>query len=357
MGRSINGVAILTPSFKNSGGAGGDPEAIRQRSERTATMAQSATLPLKAVERVEITTLIDNYVDLMLQDTPIVKRPALSSGQQLPGDTFVAEHGLSLMVTTCRGSESHSVLFDAGYNENGVMQNIDRLGIDLYAIEALVLSHAHMDHAGAIYAILNRISKPIPLLVHPEVFSFPRCLEQRDGNRVFFPRSFVKGDLESAGFTLMESKSPTLLANNTIAVTGEIERTTDFEKGLPNAFVQMKGGYRKDIIPDDQSLIVKLKNNRLVLITGCCHAGLINTIRYALKLTGIDKVSAVLGGLHLSGAFFETIIERTVAALKEINPEVIVPMHCTGWNAAKRLADTFPAAFILNSVGSKFILT
>jgi len=125
---------------------------------------------------------------------------------------------------------------------------------------------------------------------------------------------------------------------------------------LPNAYVQVDGHYQQDCILDDQSLIVKLKNKRLVLITGCCHAGIINTIRFALKLTGIDKVYGVLGGLHLSGAFFETVIERTVDALKEINPEVIVPMHCTGWNAVKRLADTFPGAFTLNSVGSKFNL-
>ena len=320
-------------------------------------MAQAATLPLNEVERVEITTLIDNYVDLMLPDTPIVKRPPLSTGKELPKDTLAAEHGLSLMVTTYRGSESHSILFDAGYNANGVMHNIDQLGIDIQTVEALVISHAHMDHGGALYAVLDRLPKPIPLYVHPEIFSFPRLLEQKDGNRVFFPRTFVKEDLKSAGFNLMESKSATLVANDTIAITGEVERTTDFEKGLPNAYVQRDGQYQKDCIPDDQSLMVKLKNDRLVLITGCCHAGIINTIRFALKLTGVAKVHGVLGGLHLSGAFFEPIIEKTVDALKEFNPEVIVPMHCTGWNAVKRLADTFPGAFTLNSVGSKFILT
>lgn len=320
-------------------------------------MAQPANLPLQAVDRVEITTIIDNYVDLMLQDTPLVKRPPLSTGKELPKDTLAAEHGLSLMVKTYRGSESHSIIFDAGYNENGVMHNIDQLGIDIQSVEALVISHAHMDHAGALHAILTRLSKPTPIYVHPDVFSFPRVLKQKDGNRVFFPRTFVKEDMESSGFKLVESKLPTLIANGTIAITGEVERTTVFEKGLPKAYVQVDGQYKKDCIPDDQSLIVKLKNERLVLITGCCHAGIINTIRFALKLTGIDKVYGVLGGLHLSGEFFEPVIERTVDALKEINPEVIVPMHCTGWNAGKRLADTFPGAFTLNSVGSKFTLT
>jgi 7,8-dihydropterin-6-yl-methyl-4-(beta-D-ribofuranosyl)aminobenzene 5'-phosphate synthase len=320
-------------------------------------MAQSANFPLKAVDRVEITTLIDNYVDLLLPDTPIVKRPPLSNGKELPTDTLVAEHGLSLMITTYRGSERHSVLFDAGYNEKGVLHNIDQLGIDVESVEALILSHAHMDHTGAINSIVDRLSTPIPLFVHPQIFSFPRCLEQKDGNRVLFPRTLVKKDISANDFTLVESQSPKLIADNTIGLTGEIERTTDFEKGMPNAYLQVDGHYQKDSILDDQSLIVRLKNERLVLITGCCHAGIINTIRYALKLTGIDNVYGLLGGLHLSGPFFETVIESTVDALKEINPEVVVPMHCTGWNAVKRLADTFPGAFVLNSVGSKFILT
>jgi 7,8-dihydropterin-6-yl-methyl-4-(beta-D-ribofuranosyl)aminobenzene 5'-phosphate synthase len=320
-------------------------------------MTHSNSFLLKAVDRVEIVTLIDNYVDLMLQDTHIVKRPPLSDGKELPRETLAAEHGLSLLVTTYLGSEKHSVLFDAGYNKNNVLHNIDQLGIDIQSVEAIVLSHAHMDHAGALYPILDRISKPIPLVVHPDVFSFPRFLEDKNGNRLFFPRTFIKEDIASTGFTLVESKSPTLIAHDTIAVTGEVERTTDFEKGMPNAYVQVDGQSRKDRIPDDQSLVVQLKNKRLVLITGCCHAGIINTLRFARKLTGIENIYGVFGGLHLSGAFFESVIEKTVDELKGIQPEVVVPMHCTGWSAVKKLADAFPNAFIINSVGSTFVLT
>jgi 7,8-dihydropterin-6-yl-methyl-4-(beta-D-ribofuranosyl)aminobenzene 5'-phosphate synthase len=320
-------------------------------------MTRSSTLFLKDVDRVEITTLIDNYVDLMLPDTPIVKRPPLSKGTELPRETLAAEHGLSLLVSTYRGSEKHSVLFDAGYNKNSVLHNIDQLGVDIQSVETVVLSHAHMDHAGALYSILDRISKPTALVVHPDIFSFPRFLEDKNGNRVFFPRTITKEDIAATGLTLIESRTPTLIAHDTIAVTGEVERTTDFEKGMPNAYLQVDGHYQKDRIIDDQSLVVQLKNNRLVLVTGCCHAGIINTIRFAQKLTGLENVYGVLGGLHLSGAFFETVIDSTIEALKEIHPEVIVPMHCTGWNAAKKLADALPDSFIINSVGSKFVLT
>jgi 7,8-dihydropterin-6-yl-methyl-4-(beta-D-ribofuranosyl)aminobenzene 5'-phosphate synthase len=320
-------------------------------------MTNSNSISLREVDRVEITTLIDNYVDLMLQDTPIVKRPPLSRGEEIPRETLAAEHGLSLLVTTYRDSEKHSVLLDAGYNKNSVLHNIDQLEIDIQSVEAIILSHAHMDHAGALYSILDRIPKPIPLVVHPDIFSFPRFLEDKKGNRLYFPKTFIKDDVAPDDFTLVESKSPTLIAHDTIAVTGEVERTTDFEKGLPNAYMEADGRIVQDPIPDDQSLIVQLKDKRLVLITGCCHAGIINTIRFARKLTNIEKVYGVFGGFHLSGAFFETVIEKTVDELKEIHPEVIVPMHCTGWNAVKKLADSLSDAFIINSVGSKFVLS
>jgi len=161
-------------------------------------MTPFGSILLKDVDRVEITTLIENYVDRMLPDTHIAKRPPLAKGRELPRATFAAEHGLS----------------------------------------------------------------------------FPRFLEDKNGDRLFFPRTLAKEDIVATDFTLVESKSPALIAQCTIAVTGEVERTTDFEQGMPNAYVQADGHSRKDLIADEQSLIVQLKNQRLVLITGCCHAAL-----------------------------------------------------------------------------------
>lgn len=319
-------------------------------------MNPSQAFSIREVDHVEITTLIDNYVDLMLTDTEIVKRPPLSTGKELPTETLLAEHGLSLMITVQNGAEMHEILFDTGYNSKSVIHNMDQLGIDGKGIEAVVMSHAHMDHTGSLYPLVSILKKSLPLVVNPDIFISPRYLEMKDGNRVLFPNTLIRAHLESAGFSIIESKEPTLLANQTILVTGEVERTTDFEKGLPNAYLQTKGHLEKDLILDDQSLVICLRNKGLVLITGCCHAGLINTIGYVKKVTGIEKVYAILGGFHLSGPFFEKIIECTVGELKSINPEVLVPMHCTGWKAMQRLEQEFPNSFIVNSVGSKFIL-
>lgn len=311
---------------------------------------------LKSVNRIEVTTLLDNYVDILLESAPHVRRPPLAKGGELPTDTLVAEHGLSLLIKTTREKQNNSVLLDTGYNSHSVIHNMEWLGIDAQAIESIVISHSHMDHAGALYPLVEKMTPPVSVVAHPEIFSHPRLLKFPDGRRLKFPTCYDPDQMQSAGIDVMESKGPTPIAGGTIVVTGEVERTTGFEKGMPGVFVEKNNQLQPDIIEDDQSLILNLEGRGLVLITGCCHAGLINTLRYAEKITGINKVHAVLGGFHLSGAAFAPIVESTIEALGQINPEIIIPMHCTGWQSTRRLAETFSEAFILNSVGTTFIL-
>jgi len=154
----------------------------------------------------------------------------------------------------------------------------------------------------------------------------------------------------------MESKTPTPLVGERILVTGEVERVTSFEKGLPNAVLERDGKIEEDPISDDQALVIHLKAKGLVVIAGCSHAGIINTIFYAQKMTGIQKVHAVMGGFHLSGPYFEKIIEQTLGELKKIRPQFLSPMHCTGWKAIQQMSQAFPDEFILNSVGSMITL-
>ena len=311
---------------------------------------------LKEIDRIESLTVIDNYVDVLLTNTQVVTRPPLSKGGDIPSDTLLAEHGLSLLVTVYEGEEKHTVLFDTGYSKIGVLHNLERLNVDLSEVEGIVLSHGHMDHTGALYAILDQISGPIPLVLHPGAFDSPRFFGLADGRKLLFPQTLVKEELVKRNAEIMERKTPTFLAREGIMVTGEVERVTPFEKGLPNAVLERDGKIEKDPIIDDQALVIHLKGNGLVVIAGCSHAGIINTILYAQKLTGIEKVHTVLGGFHLSGPHFEPIIEQTIGELKRINPEVLVPMHCTGWKAIQRMSQEFPDVFVLNSVGSTITL-
>jgi 7,8-dihydropterin-6-yl-methyl-4-(beta-D-ribofuranosyl)aminobenzene 5'-phosphate synthase len=311
---------------------------------------------LKEVDRVEIVTLIDNYVDNLLKDTDIVTRPPHAAGEEIPRDTLVAEHGLSLFVTVHQGTKTHTILFDTGYSQIGVPHNITLLGIELQRIEAIVLSHAHMDHTGSLHKILEGIRGPVTLVVHPGAFLFPRYIERDDGKRQRFPRTLSREDLVSKKVEILESKTPIFMADEGVMVTGEVERTTEFEKGLPGALVERDGTLKPDPISDDQALLLNLRGKGLVIISGCSHSGIVNTIFHAQKLTGLTKVHAVLGGFHLTGPAFEPIIEKTISELKNLAPEVIVPMHCTGWKAIQRLSQEFPHSFVLNSVGSKITL-
>jgi 7,8-dihydropterin-6-yl-methyl-4-(beta-D-ribofuranosyl)aminobenzene 5'-phosphate synthase len=315
------------------------------------------SFPLKPVDRVEIVTLMDNYVDVLLPNSERVIRPPLTKEEALPTDSLVAEHGLAQLVTVFAGQAKHSILFDTGYTRGGVLHNLEQLGMDLEGIEAIVLSHGHMDHTGSLYPILDRLSRPIPVVVHPEAFHTPRYFGLNDGRKLLFPHTLRRDDLAKSGAEIFESEKPLLLGEQTILVTGEVERTTPFERGLPNATLNRDGKEEKDLIRDDQALVIYLREKGLVVVSGCAHAGIVNTVVYAKTLTGIEKVHAVIGGFHLSGTAFEPILEKTVEAFREMTPEMIVPMHCTGWKAIRRFAEAFPDSFVLNSVGSIFSLS
>jgi len=312
---------------------------------------------LKEVDRVEIVTLIDNYVDVLLKDTDVVTRPQIDKGGEIHTDSFLAEHGLSILITVSKGEKTHTFLLDTGYTKVGVLHNMAQLGIAVRTIEAIVISHAHMDHTGSLFALLEEIPGSVPLIVHPDAFLSPRYIEQNDGKRQKFPRTLIREDLTRKGVNILESKGPVLIADDFAAVTGEVERTTEFEKGLPGALIERREKIERDPVRDDQSVVVKLKDKGLVVISGCSHAGIINTILYAQRITGLTKVHAILGGFHLSGPFFGSIIEKTIQEIKMIEPKVLLPMHCTGWDAVKRFSEEFPASFILNSVGSKITLS
>jgi len=155
----------------------------------------------------------------------------------------------------------------------------------------------------------------------------------------------------------MHSKKKTNHANNRVMITGEIPRVTKFEKGFPLQYKEQDNEI--DLVPDplvsdDQALIMNVRNKGLIILTGCGHAGIINTIDFAKKVTGIEKIYCVIGGFHLSGQDYEESIPLTMAELTRVDPQYIVPCHCTGWKATNKIIDTMPEKFIQSSVGSAF---
>ncbi|MGM0662705.1 MAG: MBL fold metallo-hydrolase [Thermodesulfobacteriota bacterium] len=307
---------------------------------------------LKPVDRIEIVVLADNYADVLLGNTDTVTRAPKAENGLIFDDTLLAEHGLSLLVRTVSGLETHEILFDAGYSSVGVPHNLDMLKIPLDHVEAVVLSHGHMDHTGALSSVLERIPNRVPLVAHPDAFMEGRYISPSDGPRRAFPRTLVPENLKDLGAEIRENASPLLLAGGTVLVTGQVERTTPYEKGMPDAVMERDGQLVKDEILDDQSLVLSLRGKGLVVVAGCSHAGIVNTVRYGMQLTGEDRVFAIMGGFHLANDPSGELVEQTIQGLMDVGPDFIMPMHCTGWDAVRRIAAAFPAAFAISSVGS-----
>jgi 7,8-dihydropterin-6-yl-methyl-4-(beta-D-ribofuranosyl)aminobenzene 5'-phosphate synthase len=319
------------------------------------------------VDSVSITTLVDNYVDALLLDQGPAKRPGFPTAdtprlkvsvleEGTTADAPLAEHGFSALIGFTREGREHRVLFDTGMTPSGLVENARRLSIDVKSVEAVVLSHGHFDHTTGMDGLFQTLgSAGMPVYLHPEAWTRRRIVIP--GREPFEIPTPSKSAIRGAGFEVIEEKQPSFLFEGSLLVTGEVDRTTDFEKGFPIHQASRNGEWQPDpLILDDQSAILNVRDRGIVVITGCGHAGIVNIIRYAQKLTGIEKVYAVVGGFHLNGPLFEPIIPAVLDSLGGFQPGVIVPAHCTGWKAVHAIAARFPDAFIQNSVGTRFEL-
>jgi len=227
------------------------------------------------------------------------------------------------------------------------------LGIDTAQIEAVVISHGHMDHFGALSDVLEAMkSQGASVIIHPDAF-LPRALGLPTGAKIEMPL-LEESTIHKPGVKVVKTEVPYSLASGLVFSLGEVERITDFEKGMPGAVIERDGKFESDSIMDDHGLVINLKEKGLVVITGCAHSGVINTVEYARKITGIDTVYAILGGFHLTGPQFRPLTDRTIEELKKIKPSVIIPMHCNCWVATNQIARELPEQFRLNSVGTTF---
>jgi 7,8-dihydropterin-6-yl-methyl-4-(beta-D-ribofuranosyl)aminobenzene 5'-phosphate synthase len=312
-------------------------------------------IALKKVTGATVTTIIDNYVQVLLPSSERVERPPLTKGnRRMP--PLLAEHGFSALVEVMGDSIPHCILMDFGISKIGVPHNLDVLEVDLGKIEAFVISHGHHDHLGSMVEVLSSLPrKPRPVVVHPDAFIPTRFHKFPDGKRAPIP-GLKKGAIEETGNQVIDGRSPVLLASDHVLVLGEIPRTNDFEKGMPTAYFEEGGEIYKDQIMDDKGIVLDVQGKGLVVITGCGHAGIVNTVRHAQGITGVNRIYCILGGFHLIGDIGEPVINKTVEELKKFDPEVIVPCHCTGLNAIWEFERAFPEAFVLNTSGTKIHL-
>ncbi|MBN1245696.1 MBL fold metallo-hydrolase [Candidatus Bathyarchaeota archaeon] len=322
---------------------------------------QNREFKVKEADGVEILSLVDNSVDFL----SAVNKQQVQSFRQWKrerdgkewGATHMdlpfAEHGFSVLIRVFSGDKSSCVLFDTGGSPMGMVENAERMNINLSEVECIVLSHGHYDHFGGLAAAVKAVGKTdLPIIVHENMFK-TRGSTNAKGKVRQYPDFPTEAELNPA--RLVSTKQPSLTADGMVCVTGEIPRRTSFETGYTQHKAFVSGAWKSDpLIMDERAVAVNIKGKGLVVLSGCAHAGIINTVTYAQQITGTKKVHAVLGGFHLAGKTFENRIQPTIEELQRINPELIVPSHCTGWKAMCTIAKTFPEAFVWNSVGNLY---
>ena len=312
---------------------------------------QAAKIP--EAEKITITVITDNLADVTRPDYKIAKRPANVNS---PLDSALhGEHGLSYHIETVVNGESHSCLFDFGSNAKGVMENISMLKIDLKKVKALGLSHDHWDHQAALVEILRGKKEDFPNGIPfytGEQFFAGSCSRRPSDGKVF-GAGLKREDIEALGFVkIVEIRNPTPIIPGAV-LPGKIEQVTEYEKIPPQFLVKKGNDLVQDTFPGEQAVILNARGKGLVVLSGCAHRGIVNTVKQAQRMTGIEKVCAVMGGFHLTGAKPE-LIQKTIADIKAISPEYIVPTHCTGFEAITAFAREMPNQFILNTVGTRY---
>jgi 7,8-dihydropterin-6-yl-methyl-4-(beta-D-ribofuranosyl)aminobenzene 5'-phosphate synthase len=297
---------------------------------------------------VTITTVVDNYLDVFETSTPVVERI-------VPGrlkKPLLAGHGLAFLVEVDLGEKRFAVLMDTGNAFDFLRHNMEALGRAPNEADAVFLSHGHPDHYGGLLGFLAWRGAPLPVYTHPDAF-WPKYLATPRGK--VGPWQLERARLEEAGAELHCSREVQELQSG-VYLSGEIPRRTDFEGGMPGARIIKDGNDLVDPLLDEQALVVNLGEKGIVVISGCSHPGIVNTIHHAREITGNDRLLAVIGGFHLAQVSDE-VMARTVAALKESKARLVVPGHCTGFRPNARLSSELGDVFAINCVGTRIVLS
>jgi 7,8-dihydropterin-6-yl-methyl-4-(beta-D-ribofuranosyl)aminobenzene 5'-phosphate synthase len=306
-------------------------------------------MKIPALQSVTVQVLVDNFFDVFEPSRPGIVERIIPASLKKP---LVAAHGLAYLITLNQQGKASRILMDAANAPLPLFNNLEALEHDINDIDAVVLSHGHPDHYGGLFAFLaKRTGGPIPVYLHKDIF-LPKVLVTPRGR--IGPWVLELDQLVAAGVELHENQGPELILGQAL-LSGTVETTTSYEKPLPSFRRKVGGQEEQDLFPDEQAFIAYVEGRGLVVIGGCSHPGIINIVKYAQKLTGVQKVSLVIGGFHLT-PHGDEVIQSTLGGLKELNPELIMAGHCTGFRALTKLAAAFPDNFMVSCVGTKVMI-
>jgi len=308
-------------------------------------------MTLQPVDRVAVTTVVDNSVDILRPDEKVARRWSVGRARKIAD--LRAEHGLAHHVEVTRGRDTARIAFDFGLTAESMTHNFRELDLDASAIDALALSHGHSDHFGGLLGFLSsyrRAMRPgLRFYGHPNHY-IARWME-RDGDRVSLGR-LDRGDVARWDLDVVDVPGPTVLAEG-VLLSGEMHATEPYEVIPPSLRMEQDGALVQDTFIGEQTLIAHVRDRGLVVATSCSHRGIVGICRHATRVSGVPKIHAVIGGFHLSGLDAERI-DRVVEALRSFEVEYLVPQHCTGAEALVRLAQRMGKELVVSSAGSTF---
>jgi len=316
-------------------------------------------------ERLEILVIVDNVLDMLSstprfvqRETQVLRRFGMT---RTAGECLCcASHGLSLLITAHGPGGARTMLFDGGPVDMSMARNAPRLGVNFAAIDAMMLSHGHWDHAGGLPQALSMLpeGKRVPLYLHPGMFA-ERGMRQSDGGVLPMDPVPSPAGWAAMGADPVVSAEPLSVLDGLFQISGEIPRVTGYERGLPGQVARADDTalwVADELLMDERFLAVRLKGKGLVIFSACSHAGVVNVLHEARRLFPGERLHAVMGGFHLSGEN-EAIIPQTVRDLGGFGLELIIPAHCTGWRAVNALERAYGEPMVVPAaVGKLFTL-
>jgi 7,8-dihydropterin-6-yl-methyl-4-(beta-D-ribofuranosyl)aminobenzene 5'-phosphate synthase len=331
------------------------------------TLAASPPFTAPLVDRLSVRLVVDSFFDLFM---PKANHPhvAIEHVSRIPGretSTLAGEWGLSLHLESEKAGERHQYLLDFGFTPEILNRNFDLLGIAAEKLDGLILSHSHRDHYGGLVGFVahhrDRLRDDVKLYTGGDLTYREKWNRPRDGEHPVSMGALDAAALDAAHVETVCCDHAHALAGP--FTSGAIARQS-FEHVLPNTMVEpttadhftdeeRRGRLVPDKHPDEHATCYVVQGRGLVVISSCGHSGLINTIRTAQAVSGVEKLHAVLGGFHL-GAAPADYIDHTVAELKALAPDVVVPMHCTGRPFIAKLGEAMPEQLVAYNTGSRF---